>query len=244
MAVVNETFVRQYLPHQNPIGRRISLGSPFKAPGFEIVGVAADSKYYDLHEKAKPMAFFPIWQKPVINFELVLHTSGAPERVAVEARRALEKVSSKMPILSVSSLNIQVEQSLREQKMITSLCSIFGALALILASVGIYGTLAYSVAGRVTEIGIRMAVGAQRPNVIWLVLGDSVFFIAAGVVLGLPLALGGAHWLKSFLFGVPPLDPMAITAAVLLIVALASFAGYLPARRAAKIDPVRALRHE
>lgn len=128
--------------------------------------------------------------------------------------------------------------------MITSLCSIFGALALILASIGIYGTLAYSVAGRVTEIGIRMAIGAQRSNVVWLVVRDSAVWIAAGLLVGLPLALGGTRWIQSFLFGIPTIDPLAIAAAVLLISILASFAVYLPARRAARIDPMRALRHD
>ncbi len=244
IVVVNETFVRRYLPNQNPLGRRVSLDVPFKAPGFEIVGVVADSKYYDLHEKPQPMGFFSIWQKPVTNFELLLLTSGAPGRLGSEARRAFRDVSSKLPILSVDNLNYQVEQSLQEQKMITSLCSIFGGLALLLASIGIYGTLAYAVNGRITEIGIRMAVGAQRSSIIWLVLHDSALLILMGLVIGVPLALSGTRWIKSFLFGVPPLDPLAAGTAILLILILASVAGYLPARRAAKVDPMRALRHE
>jgi macrolide transport system ATP-binding/permease protein len=244
VVVVNEMFVRRYLPNQNPIGRRISLESSFKEPGVEIIGVVADSKYHDLREKTEPMGFFPIWQRPVSGFELLLQTSGAPDGVAAEARRALDQTSSKLPLLRVTSLNIQIEQSLKQQKMIASLCSIFGALALILASIGIYGTLAYSVTGRVTEIGIRIAIGAQRSNVVWLVLRDSALLIAVGVFVGLPLALAGTRWIKSFLFGVPALDSLAIAAAILLILILASFAAYLPARRAARIDPMRALRHE
>jgi ABC-type antimicrobial peptide transport system permease subunit len=110
--------------------------------------------------------------------------------------------------------------------------------------VGIYGSLAYSVAGRTTEIGVRMAIGAQRRNVIWLILRDSLILTAVGVVLGLPLALSGTRWLKSFLYGVEGTDPLAIASAVLLVLALALLAGYLPARRAAGIDPMRALRHE
>jgi ABC-type antimicrobial peptide transport system permease subunit len=180
----------------------------------------------------------------VSGFELVLRTSGAPEGVAAEARRALDQTNSKLAVLQVMSLNLQVEQSLKQQKMITSLCSVFGVLALILASIGIYGTLAYSVAGRVTEIGIRMAIGAQRASVIWLVLRESAVLIAVGVFVGLPLALGGTRLIKSFLFGVPAVDPLAIASAVLLILILASVAAYLPARRAARIDPMHALRHE
>lgn len=243
VAIVNETFVRQYSRNQNPLGRRISLGSPFKEPGFEIVGVVADSKYHDLREKVQPMGFFSIWQRPTSGFELVLRTSAAPEGIAA-ARRALDQTNNRLPVLHVTSLNLQVEQSLKQQKMITSLCSISGAVALILASIGIYGTFAYSVAGRVTEIGIRMAIGAQRSNVIWLVLRDSALFIAIGVFVGLPLALIGTRWIKSFLFGVPAVDPLSVAAAVLLIVILGLMAGYFPGRRAARIDPMRALRHE
>ena len=132
-----------------------------------------------------------------------------------------------MPILEETTLDSQIEYSLNQQKMITTLCSIFGGLALVLASIGIYGTLAYSVAGRTNEIGIRMAIGAQRRSVIWLVLRDSFALIAIGIVFGLPLALSGTRWIKSFLFGVEELDPFAIATTVLLIVALAMLAGYL-----------------
>jgi len=244
VAVVNESFVQRYLPNQNPLGKHISLGAPFKAPGAEIVGVVADSKYYDLREQAQPMVFFSLWQNPSAGFEIVLRTAAAPSGVATEARQALKQASSRLPILGITTLNAQIEKSLDQQKMITTLCGIFGLLALILASIGIYGTLAYSVAGRTVEIGIRMAIGAQRRNVVWMVLRDSFVLIAIGLAAGLPLALGTTSWLKSFLFGVREIDPLAIAAAILLILALALLAGYLPARRAARIDPMRALRHE
>jgi ABC-type antimicrobial peptide transport system permease subunit len=206
--------------------------------------VVADSKYYDLREQTKPMVFFSLWQTPVPRFEMVLRTAAAPLGVAAEVRRALTQTSSKLPVLRVTTLNAQIEGSLNQQKMITTLCSIFGLVALTLASIGIYGTLAYSIAGRTMELGIRMAIGAQRRNVVWMVLRDSLVLIALGLVAGLPLALGATRWLKSFLFGVGEIDPLAIAAAVLLIFALALLAGYLPARRAARIDPMRALRHE
>lgn len=244
VVVVNQSFVRQFLRGSNPLGQHISLGAPFKAPGAEIVGVVADSKYYDLREHAEPMAFFSLWQKPTTEIELLVRSAAAASGVAAEIRQALKQVSSKLPIIEITTLNHQIEHSLDQQKMITTLCSIFGLLALILASVGIYGMLAYSVTAKTTEIGIRMAIGAQRRNVVWMVLRDSLILIALGVVVGMPIALGATAWLKSFLFGVREADPVASAAAVFLILSLALLASYLPARRAAKIDPMRALRHE
>ncbi len=244
VAVVNQTFVNQYLPNRNPIGQHMLGGSPFKAPGAEIVGVVADSKFYDLREKPQPMVYYPLSQKPIDGFEAILRTAAAAAGVAAEVRQALKQVSSKLPILDVVTLDHQIENSLDQQKMITTLSSIFGLLALLLASIGIYGTLAYSVSGRTTEIGIRMAIGAQRRSVVWMVLRDSLVLIALGLLVGLPLALAATSWLKSFLFGVRDADPLALAASIVLILALALLAGYLPARRAAKIDPMRALRHE
>ncbi len=244
VVVVNDSFVRWYSSNRNPIGQRISLGSTFKEPGFEIVGVIADSRYHDLRGEVQPMGFFSIAQRPVTDFELVVRTAGAPEGVVTEIRRVLQQSSVRLPVLQLTSLDRQVERSLQQQKMITTLCSVFGVLALLIASIGIYGTLAQSIAGRVTEIGIRMALGAQRRNVVWLVLRDCAFLIAAGIVVGLPLAFGASRWIKSFIFGVPTVDPVAISAAVLSIIALASFAAYVPARRAAGVDPMSALRHE
>ncbi len=244
IAVVNQTFVDEYLPGINPLGRQISHGEPFKAPGAEIVGVVADSKFFDLREKAKPMIFYPISQKPDNGFELILRTAADPNSVAGEVRSALKDINNRLPILEQHRLDDQIEGSLEQEKMVTTLCSTFGLLALLLASIGIYGTLAYSVAGRTAEIGIRMAIGAKRADVIRLVLGDLTWVLAAGLVVGLPFALGATRWLESFLFGVKPLDPVALGSSVLLIGGIALFAGYLPARRAAKIDPMLALRNE
>jgi macrolide transport system ATP-binding/permease protein len=240
VAVVNQTFVNEYFPGTNPLGQHMEHGDPFKAPGAEIVGVVSDSKFFNLREKPKPMVFYPISQKTAHSFELVLRTAADPNSMAAEVRSVLKQINSRLPILEQQTLNDQIEHSLEQQKMITSLCSIFGLLALLLASIGIYGTLAYSVASRTAEIGTRMAIGAQKSHVIWLVLRDLVFVL----LLGLPFAFGATRWLESFLFGVRPLDPLALSASVLLICAIALFAGYLPARRAAKIEPMRALRHE
>jgi ABC-type antimicrobial peptide transport system permease subunit len=190
------------------------------------------------------MVFYPLFQKQVHSFELVLRTAADPNGVASEVRGALKDISSRLPILEQQTLNDQIEDSLQQQRMITSLCSMFGLLALLLASIGIYGTLAYAVAGRTAEIGTRMALGAQKVHVISLVLCDLVHIIVAGLLLGVAVAFGATRWIESFLFGVRPLDPLAFSASALLITGIALFAGYLPARRAAKIDPIRALRHE
>lgn len=244
VAVVNQTFVKEYFPGTNPIGQHIEHGFPFKAPGVEIVGVVGDSKFFDLREEPKPMVFYPVAQKQVHAFELVLRTAADPNGVASEVRGALKDISSRLPILEQQTLNDQIEESLQQQRMITSLCSMFGVLALMLASIGIYGTLAYAVAGRTAEIGTRMALGAQKVHVISLVLGDLVVIIVAGLLLGVTIAFGATRCIESFLFAVKPLDPVAYSASALLIAGVALFAGYLPGRRAAKIDPIRALRHE
>ena len=237
VAVVNQTFVNKYFPGTNPLGRHMEHGS-------EIVGVVSDSKFFDLREEPKPMVFYPLSQKPVHSFELLLRSAAEPKSIAREVRGALKEINSRLPIMEQHTLNDQIENRLEQQKLIASLCSIFGLLALLLAAIGIYGTLAYSVASRTAEIGTRMAIGAQRFQVMVLVLRDLVFVLIAGLLLGLPFAFGATRWLESFLFGVRPLDPLTLSASVLLMAAIALFAGYLPAYRAAKIDPMRALRHE
>lgn len=244
VAVVNQTFLNKYFPRSNPLGQHMAHGDPFKAPGSEIVGVVADSKFFDLREAPEPMVFYPIAQEPSPSFELVLRTAADPKNVAGEVRSALKQINNRLPILQQHTLDEQIESGLRQQTLITALCSIFGLLALLLASIGIYGTLAYSVAGRTAEIGTRMAIGAQRSQVVALVLSDLAFVLLGGLLLSVPFACGAVRWLESFLFGVTPLDPLALSTSVILIGGMVLLAGFLPARRAANIDPMRALRHE
>ena len=244
VAVVDQTFVDEYLRGMNPLGQRIAHGDPFKSPGSQIVGVVADSKFFDMREKAEPMVFYPISQKPASGFEVIVRTQADPDSVAAELRKALKEVNNRLPVLEQHRLNDQIENSLGEQKMIATLTSIFGLVGLLLASIGIYGTLSYSVTGRTKEIGIRMAIGAQRTQIISLVLRDLVAVMFAGLLLGLLLAFGGTRSLESFPFDVKPLDALALTVSVLLIGVVAVLAAYLPATRASKVDPMLALRNE
>jgi predicted permease len=247
VAVVNKTFVAKYFPRENPLGRRFSLGSPFKAPGFEIIGVAADTRYYDLRQNPNPMAFLASWQfkgDSIYGHCLLLRTTQPPLTIEPEVERALTGIDRKLRSRSATTLDLQLDKSLRQQKLMADLCSIFGALALLLSAIGIYGTIAYSVARRTVEIGIRMAVGAPRERVLWMVLRQSLVLMLIGVAIGVPLAIYSVRWIKSFLFGVSAADPLALAAALALVSVAALIAGYLPAHRATKIDPMRALKYE
>jgi len=245
VAVVNESFVREFLPNQNPLGRRFSGGRPFQSPGVEIVGVARDSNYYAMNEKPKPMAFLSAWQSRKAGaWELIIRTSGDSNRATAEVRRAIDEIDSRLPILRVRAIRDQVYESSHQERTMTRFCSFFGLLALVLASIGLYGTMAYSVVRRTNEIGIRMTLGAQRRHVRWMVLRESVWIVLVGLTLGLPAALLATRWIERFLFGVSPLDPVAIGAAIALMAIVSALAGYLPARRATHIDPMVALRYE
>jgi predicted permease len=245
--VVSESFVKQYLPNQNPIGRRFSLSSPFAAPGVEIVGVVADSKYYSPTENPKPIAFVSAWQPGNWNpyaGELLIRTSHDAAGVTAEARQAVREVDSKLPIMRTTTLAAQIDDSLRPQKMITTLSSFFALLALLLASIGLYGSIAYSVSRRTNEIGIRMALGAQRRNVVWLAVRETTMLLLAGLALGMLLAAGLTHSIRSFLFGLPAVDPIGIGTAAATMIAVSIAASFIPAKRATKIDPMSALRYE
>ena len=247
VAVVNQSFVDAYLTNQNPIGRHFSTGSPFKSPGSEIIGVVADAQYYAVREKPVPMAFFSAWQGGGYDAyvgEIMVRTSGDPAGAAAEVRRAVNEIDSRLPILSVGTLKDQIYDSLDQERMITRLCSFFGFLALVLACIGLYGTMSYSVAQRTNEIGIRMALGAERTQVLWMILRESIVLVSLGVVIGLPLAAVAAHSIKSFLFGLPPVDVFGVGVAIVGLSTVSALAGYLPAHRATKVDPMVALRYE
>jgi ABC-type antimicrobial peptide transport system permease subunit len=164
--------------------------------------------------------------------------------VANEVRRTVQSIDDKLPISGVTTLSRQVYNSVKQERLFARFCSFFGLLALLLASVGIYGTMAYSVSRRTREIGIRMALGAHDHAVMWMVLRESMVLLLLGLACGLPLSIAGTRWIRSYLFGIQPVDPVGIGVALILLITASTLAGYLPARRASKTDPLAALRSE
>jgi len=249
VAVVNEAFARQFFGEANPIGKRVGLcssepcGSPPRGM-MEIVGVTEDAKYVDLREKTRSMLYVPFTQIEQSLGELEVRTAGDPAAVAATLHRELAGVDSRLAIVGMVELRDQVDASIVAERLIAKLSATFGLLALALAAVGLYGVIAYVTTQRTGEIGIRMALGADRHDVRRLVLRDTLTLVAIGAAIGIPAALAGARLLASQLYEVGPNDPLAVSLSLATLCAAALVAGYLPARRAAHVDPSVALRAE
>jgi predicted permease len=249
VAVVNQTFARQFFGEAEPIGKRVGLCSSdpcglLAKDMMEVVGVTEDAKYVDLREEKRPMLYVPFTQYDQSLRELEIRTAGAPAAVAAALHRELGGVDGRLAIVGMIQLRDQVDASLVAERLIAKLSATFGLLALALAAVGLYGVVAYVTTQRTGEIGVRMALGAGRREVRWLVLRDTLRLVAVGVAIGIPAALGGARLLGSQLYEVAPTDPLALFVGLVTLSIAAVLAGYLPARRAARVDPVVALRAE
>ena len=242
VAIINKTFAERYLAGRNPIGRQVEIS---KAQPFTIVGVVADSKYTGVRENNVPTAYFPYTQVPGGGTMTVeLRAGSNPLALLPEARRAVAQFGPDIPLLQPMTQQAQMEEGYSEEQMFARLAALFGLLAGLLVAAGLYGTVAYKVSRRTQEIGIRMALGAQRRQVLWMVVCESIVVALAGVALGLPLALAGARLLGSMLFGVKPTDLLSIIGALAGVTLLTVAASLVPARRAAKVDPMVALRYE
>jgi predicted permease len=257
VVVINQAFVQRFFPGQDPIGHRFNLGWPFQAPGMTIVGVVKNSKYNSLDEKTLPIAYIPLLQEPSDNDpeekkdrpykygnELNLRAAGDPSAMSQALRRAIADVDGNIPVSNIKTLTERISDSAHDAWAISQLSGFFAVFALLLGAIGLYGVMAYNVSRRTREIGIRMAIGAQRHTVLRMVMRESLLVVTIGVVLGIPAALAMGHFISSQLFGLSPRDPLTLTAASLLLIAASVVASYLPARRAAEIDPMVALRHE
>jgi predicted permease len=248
IAVVNSTFAERYFPGQNPIGRSFTFDDETDGGAqLEIVGVVGDIKSEDAREKPDPTVYRPVVQIPeqgAYSCTIHIRTLSDPTPLMPQVRQMINQVDDKLPIFGVTTLDEQLRENLNQERLIAQLVSFFGALALILACIGLYGVMAHGVARRTNEIGIRMALGARGGNIAWMVLRETLYLVLAGLLIGVPAALLGARLISSQLFGLSATDPLTLVAAAFVLTLVALLAGYLPARRAARVNPLSALRYE
>jgi predicted permease len=256
VAVINQAFGKKFFPKQDPIGQHFGLGDPRHAGDIEIVGIVQDAKYQDARQPAYPtffMPFFQISKDPKLAQlrvacaylgDIELHAVGRPEGIEAAVRRALNSINPNLTVLDMMSLTDQLDLNFNQDKLIARLTELFGLLALVLACVGLYGVTAYTVARRTNEIGIRMALGADRWNVLWLVLRGALAQLAIGLAVGIPVVLAGGRLMANQLYGVKSHNPFILGLAAVVLAACAVVAALVPARRAASIDPLQALRVE
>ena len=250
MVIVNEAFARKFLPGENPLGHEVRReGRPGEPPAaMEIVGLARDAVYRSLREPVPPTMYIPLAQMDVgegfgasyanVNVRAAAGAPGLLTRPVLDAIAGVDRNLS----LTVNLLADQVNASLTQERLLAMLAGFFGALALLLAGIGLYGVTSYAVSRRRTEIGIRMALGADRGGVIRLVLGRVAVLVSAGVIVGGGLSLWASRYAESLLFGLPPHDPATFAVAAVVLGLVGAAAAWLPARRASRIDPARVLR--
>jgi putative ABC transport system permease protein len=247
VAVVNETLARRFFPNEDALGKyfRVHADPGKPRPPIQIVGLAKDAKYESLREQAHATAYFPIAQIPEDAEEQVfeLRTAVPPSALVPSVQEAVAIVSKAIP-LEFHTLAEQVDDSLVQERLLAALSTFFGVLALVLAMIGLYGALSYLVAQRQPEFGIRMALGAPRGSILRLVMSDVVIVLVGGLAAGACLALATVGLLEKMLFGLAPHDSATFLAAMGVLSAVAVVAGYLPARRAMRVDPITALRYE
>jgi predicted permease len=247
VAVINESMARRFFPNGSAVGHRFAVGETPDHPGeIEVIGVVKDAKYTALDEGSLLAAYFPCTQNPGFYGSFALrYTPGANRReIIVRVRSSIAEINPNILVDGVTGLDEQVNQSIATQSLIARLASFFGIIAVFLACIGIYGLLSYSVARRTSELGIRLALGAQSRVLLWLVLRESLRLLVIGLAIGIPIALSSTRVLKSLLYELSPLDPAAITTSIAAVVVMTLAAAWLPARRASKINPIQALRAE
>jgi predicted permease len=259
VVIVNETFVKRFFPNQDPVGQHFGIDLPQYSGSWEIVGVFHDFKMNSPRDPARPVYLRPLAQ-PFLGYKeaelatletqsmymnaMILNFFMPQQSVDALIRRTLAGIDPNLTVIDLRSMDSQIAGNFTQERLIARLTSIFGVLALILASVGLYGVMSYFVARRTSEIGIRMALGATRPSVVSMVLRGALWQILIGLGLGIPAALYAGHLMTSLLYEVKGSDPLALAGATLVLGLCAAVAGFIPARRAASIEPMQALRTE
>ncbi len=245
-AVINATFAHRFFPNTNPIGKHVRDTYSGNPAEMVVVGVAADAKYNDLREKGLPRIYAPLanpmWENPAAFYEI--RTYADPQAVTAALRQVVQEADLTLPPIKVHTMSELVDDSLQTDRFIEQLAGAFSLLALLLAAIGLYGLMAYTVSRRTRDIGIRLALGAEPGNVLWRVLRETLTLVLIGITIGVPCALGGTYLMRSMLFGLGFADPVAILLAAALLTIVAAFAGFLPAWRASHVDPMVALRYE
>jgi predicted permease len=244
VAVVTESMAQKFFPTGNPIGKRFGIEGRQSTETIEVIGVVKDAKYGSLKEQFRPMAFYPYTQVPDVLGNFVVRFSGPSSAVVPQVRETIKQINRNLPVDDVVSLSDHIGRSLVQQKLVARLALFFGLLALLLACVGLYGVMSYGVARRTNEIGIRMALGARGRSVLWLVLREALVLVVIGLVVGVLASLALTKTAASLLYELKPNDPLTITMATIVLMMVALIAGFLPARRAARVDPMIALRDE
>jgi predicted permease len=258
VAVINEAFARKFFPKQDPLGKHFGLGDAPHAADYEIVGIVGDAKYEDARDQAWPTFFRPLLQMEKFKdqadqsaeirsnwiHDIELRVSGRPQNLQPLIRETLAGIDPNMPVVDMMTFDEQVSRNFNQDRLMARLAGIFGLLALTLASIGLYGVLAYSVARRTQEIGIRMALGAARSGILRMVLREALILTGLGVAIGIPCALAANHLLSSMLFGLKATNPVVLSVVTALLLLIAMAAACLPAHKASAVDPLVALRHE
>jgi predicted permease len=243
VAIVNQAFAARYYPGRNPVGQYLSATVTRPPSDLQIVGVVKDVSTRSLRLPPRPIVYVSYFQRAARADTLVIRAAGPLSQASSAIRKELQP-SFPNTALDVLAFSDQVARTLVQERLMANVAGGFGVLGLALACVGLYGLLGYSVVRRTREIGIRMALGAQRRGVLWMIAGRALRLVAVGVAVGLPAAWVGSRWLRSMLFGLTPTDPGVIAGAIVLLALAGLLAAYFPARRATRVDPTTALRHE
>jgi predicted permease len=227
VAILNESAARFYFPAVDPVGQIVHLSWDSQGPPMQVVGVVRDSKRQDLRQPAPRMLYLPFLQYNQSYMTLEIRTAGDPSAVALSVRQAFREINRNIPVREIKTMQTQIDQGLVQERLVATLSSFFGFLALLLSAIGLYGTLSYAVTRRTSEIGIRMALGARQADVLWLVLREATVLVLCGAVVGLLAATAMSHLISSMLFGLTPSDPLALSIATSVLLAVALLAAWL-----------------